>query len=89
MTGKERILATMAGQPVDRVPVHHLTFSADAAAAILGRRAYVGGVVMQWWEMQARWEGPGTHAACVGPRRGCVMPWRPASPFSPRGVGEP
>lgn len=62
MTGKERILATMAGEPVDRIPVHHLTFSADAAAAILGRPAYVGGAVMQWWEMQAMWEGPDAHA---------------------------
>lgn len=63
MTGKERVLATIEARPVDRVPVHHISFSGQVAAAILGREALVGGAFVQWREMQALWDGPDAHAA--------------------------
>ena len=53
MTSKERVLATIEGRPVDRVPVGHISFSGHTAAIILGREAYVGGAFVQWKEMNA------------------------------------
>ena len=61
MTSRERILATFEGKQTDRIPVHHLGFSGQAASVILGREAYVGGQIQQWREMRALWGGPEAH----------------------------
>ncbi|MBN1670840.1 MAG: hypothetical protein JXR37_07400 [Kiritimatiellae bacterium] len=62
MTSKERVLATIARQPTDRIPVYHIQFSGQVAAAILGRAAYVGGAHLQWREIEALWNGADAHA---------------------------
>ena len=63
MTSKERILATIRGEPVDKVPVCHLQFSGHAASVILGRdNVCIGGAHNQWLEMNAIWDGPDAHA---------------------------
>ena len=61
MTPKERTLATLAHQPTDMVPVHHISFSSRVASALLGREAYVGGGMQQWREAVAHWKGPDAH----------------------------
>lgn len=62
MTSKERILATIRGEPVDRIPVYHLQFSGHAASVILGREdVCIGGEHNQWLEMNAMWEGEDAH----------------------------
>lgn len=45
----------------DRVPIHHLGFSAEVASALLGRQAYVGGGIQQWREATALWQGEQAH----------------------------
>jgi len=66
MTSKERVLATIRGEPVDRVPVYHLQFSGHAASVILGREdVCIGGEHNQWLEMNAMWEGEDAHAEYV------------------------
>ena len=66
MTSKERILATIRGEPVDKTPVCHLQFSGHAASVILGRDdVCIGGAHSQWLEMNALWDGPGAHTEFV------------------------
>ena len=63
MTGRERVLATIRGEEVDRAPVYHLQFSGDTASIILGRpEVHIGGEHLQWLEIQALWKGPDAHA---------------------------
>lgn len=62
MTSKERVLATIRGERVDRIPVHHLQFSGDAAHKIVGRECLVGGAFLQWKAMHALWNGPDAYA---------------------------
>jgi len=62
MTGKQRILAALDGRRTDRIPIHHIQFSGDAAAKILGREAFVGGAYLQWQQINALWNGPDAHA---------------------------
>ncbi|HHW11155.1 MAG TPA: hypothetical protein GXX29_14430 [Firmicutes bacterium] len=62
LTPKERVLRCINGQPVDKIPVHHIQFSAHAAKAIMGREVLVGGAYLQWKEMEALWRGPEAHA---------------------------
>jgi hypothetical protein len=50
-------MATIEGRPADRIPVHHIQFSVQAASAILGRDAYVGGAGLQWKKIRALSEG--------------------------------
>ena len=57
MTHKERVLAAINNQPVDKIPVHHIQFSMYAARTILGRPANVGGAALRWKELNAIWEG--------------------------------
>jgi len=61
MTPRERILATFEHEPTDKVPIHHIGFSGDAASKILGREAYVGGGIQQWRESKALWDGEEAH----------------------------
>jgi uroporphyrinogen-III decarboxylase len=57
MTSKQRVLATIRGESVDKVPVYHLQFSGHACSVILGRDdVCVGGAHNQWMEMRALWE---------------------------------
>src|SRR5690348_8531032 len=58
----ERIDAAFAGEPTDRVPIHHIQFSSKMASLILGREAYVGGGIQQFREAQALWQGAEVHA---------------------------
>jgi hypothetical protein len=60
---KERVLATIRNDPVDRVPVHHLNFSGYAAEVILGRKdVWTGGEHSQWVSMNKLWEGEDAYA---------------------------
>lgn len=62
MTSKERVLATLKGEPVDKIPVYHLQFSGQVASIILGREdVCVGGEHLQRLEMNALWEGEEAH----------------------------
>jgi len=63
MTCKERALACIEGRPVDKVPVHHLQFSGDAARVILGREAYVGGAYLQWRAIRVLCDAPDEYPA--------------------------
>ncbi len=65
MKPKERVAAAFAHRVPDRVPVHHIGFSAEAASVLLGREAYVGGGIQQWREARALWDGPDAHAEFV------------------------
>ena len=66
MTSKERVLATIRGEPVDRIPVYHLQFSGHAASVILGRPdVCIGGAHNQWLEMNALWRGDEAHREFV------------------------
>lgn len=66
MTSRERILATIRGEPVDKIPVYHLQFSGHAASVILGRPdVCIGGGHNQWLEINARWNGPDAHEEFV------------------------
>jgi uroporphyrinogen-III decarboxylase len=60
-TPKERVLAAFEHEPTDKVPIHHLGFSSQAASHILRREAYVGGGIQQWREAKAIWEGEEAH----------------------------
>jgi len=62
---KERVIATVRGESVDKLPVHHIQFSGYAASVILGREVYVGGGFLQWREIQALWKGKEAHQAFV------------------------
>ena len=63
MNSKQRLLATIRGEPVDKIPVYHLQFSGHAASLILGREdVCVGGAHNQWLEMNALWRGEDAHA---------------------------
>jgi len=63
VTSRERILATIRGRPVDKVPVYHLQFSGHACSVILGRDdVCVGGAHNQWMEMNALWADADSHA---------------------------
>jgi len=61
MTSRERALAALRGEPTDRVPVYHTSFSSRAASHVLGREACVGGGVQRWRESAALWNGPRAH----------------------------
>ena len=62
MTSKERVLATIRGEAVDKAPVYHLQFSGHAASVILGREnVCIGGEHNQWLEMNAMWQGEDAH----------------------------
>ena len=61
MTSRERVLATFKNEHTDKVPIHHLGFSADSASKILGREVYVGGGIQQWREANALLEGKDAH----------------------------
>jgi len=62
MTSKERVLATIRGEPADKAPVYHLQFSGHAASVILGRDGVcIGGEHNQWLEMNALWQGEEAH----------------------------
>jgi len=61
MTSRERVLAAFEHESTDKVPIHHLGFSSQAASYILGREAYVGGGIQQWREAKALWEGEEAH----------------------------
>ena len=61
MTSKKRVLSTIRGRPVDKIPVHHIQFSGHAGSVVLGREALVGGQFLQWKEMHALWNGPDAH----------------------------
>ncbi len=61
MTPRERVLAAFEHEPTDKVPIHHLGFSSQAASYIIGREAYVGGGIQQWREAKALWEGKDAH----------------------------
>lgn len=64
MTQKERVLATIRGESVDKIPVHHLQFAGHVASVILGREdVCVGGEHLQRLEMNALWEGEEAHRA--------------------------
>ena len=65
MTSKERVHAAFRKEKTDRVPVHHIGFSAEIASALLGREAYVGGGIQQWREAAAHWQGEDAHAEYV------------------------
>ena len=59
MTSKQRVLATIKNEPVDKIPVHHIQFSMHAGSVILGRPAAIGGGGLRWAELNAIWEGNG------------------------------
>jgi hypothetical protein len=61
----ERVLAAFEQRDTDKVPVHHLGFSADVASALLGREAYVGGGIQQWREARALWQGAEAHQVFI------------------------
>lgn len=61
VTPRERVLAAFEFESTDKVPIHHLGFSSQAASYILGREAYVGGGIQQWREAKALWEGEEAH----------------------------
>lgn len=61
MKHSERVLATFAHAPPDRVAVHHIGFSSRAASHILGHEAYVGGGIQQWREAASLCEGGQAH----------------------------
>lgn len=65
MTPKQRVAAAFAGEPADRVPVHHIGSCSQVASALLGREAYVGGGIQQWREAVAWWQGEEAHAEFV------------------------
>jgi len=62
MTPRQRVAAAFAGEPTDRIPVHHIGISSCVASELLGREAYVGGGIQQWREATALWNGPEAHA---------------------------
>jgi hypothetical protein len=57
----QRVLATFAQEPVDMIPVHHISFSSKAASYVLGYEAYVGGGIQQWREATSFLEGREAH----------------------------
>ena len=62
MTSKDRINATIKGQPTDKIPVYHLQYSGHAASIIIGRQdVCIGGGHNQWLEINALWEGEEEH----------------------------
>lgn len=61
MTPRERVLATFEHEPTDKVLIHHIGFSGDAASKILGREVYVGGGIQQWRESKALWDSEDAH----------------------------
>lgn len=63
MTPKQRALACINGQETDKIPVHHLQFSGQAARVILGRECYVGGAYVQWRAIHALWDDPNGYDA--------------------------
>lgn len=65
MKPKERVAAAFDHQVPDRVPLHHIGFSSEAASVLLGRDAFVGGGIQQWREACALWNGPDAHAEFV------------------------
>jgi len=69
VNARQRMMATFENRRTDRIPVHHISFSADAAATILGREAIVGGAFVQWREMQALYAGLDAHAEFDARRR--------------------
>jgi len=65
MNSIERVSAVFDFRQPDKLPVHHLGFSSQAASVILGREAYVGGGVQQWREAVAWWNGDDAHREFV------------------------
>ena len=65
MTSKERVLAAFEKRDTDRVPVCHISCSAEVASGLMGREAYVGFGIQQWREATALWNGPDAHAEFV------------------------
>jgi uroporphyrinogen-III decarboxylase len=41
MNSRDRVLAALQQQPVDKVPVYYLGFSSEVASVLLGREAHV------------------------------------------------
>jgi hypothetical protein len=65
LTSKERVFAAFEKRDTDRVPVCHISCSAEVAGGLLGREAYVGFGIQQWREATALWNGPDAHAEFV------------------------
>ena len=61
MTPRERVQAAFEKRETDKVPVCHISSSAEVASALLGRDAYVGGGKQQWREAAAHWQGEDAH----------------------------
>lgn len=62
MQPAQRVAAAFAGERTDRVPIHHIGFSAHAASVVLGREAYGGGGGLWFHEACALWSGGDAHA---------------------------
>jgi hypothetical protein len=65
MNSQERVQATFQQRKPDKVPIHHIGFSAHIASDLLGREAFVGGGIQQWREAQALFQGPDAHCEFV------------------------
>ena len=61
MTPRERVQAAFELKDADKVPLHHIGFSAEIASALLGREAFVGGGIQRWREATALWQGEDAH----------------------------
>ncbi len=61
MNSKERVLAAFEKKAASRIPIHHIGFSSEAAGALLGREAYIGGGIQQWREAVSLWKGEEAH----------------------------
>jgi len=74
MKPKERVLATIRNEPVDKIPVCHLNFSGYAAEVILGKKdVWVGGEHSQWVAMKKLWEGEDAYGEWVETREQDVV----------------
>ena len=56
-TGRRRIMAAFAHQPVDRVPLFDQTVYSNVASAVLGRDLLIGGGSLRFAEVEARFRG--------------------------------
>jgi hypothetical protein len=61
MTPRERVQAAFEKRETDKVPIGHISSSAEVASALLGRDAHVGGGKQQWREAAAHWQGEAAH----------------------------
>ncbi len=65
MNSIERVAAAFQKRQPDKLPIHHLGFSASVASGLLGREAYVGGGIQQWREAVSLWQGEDAHQEFV------------------------